>query len=182
MTETVSSFNHHIYPIETAVPISDDFGMPMADESILSMMRARRQEARIYVLAEFLRHCNSDVLPYMALETLEAISHRAIPRDEVHHAHQLQLADSVHGIFTTERFPDLLPVIVNFECWTMYANQPKFGACDGRPWLYDPVARGKIKSAFTHYEGKLESTPAASAILDRLKRVVQGMDSWHPKS
>ncbi|KAJ7913720.1 hypothetical protein B0H13DRAFT_2325973 [Mycena leptocephala] len=79
----------------------------------------------------------------MALETLEAISHRAIPRDKVHDAHQLQLADSVHGIFTTERFPDLLPVIVNFECWTMYAKQPKFGACDERPWLYDPVARAE---------------------------------------
>jgi hypothetical protein len=29
----------------------------------------------MYILAEFLQHCNSEVLPYMVIETLTAISH-----------------------------------------------------------------------------------------------------------
>jgi len=181
MAETLPPFNHHIFPIETAVAISDDeLGTPMEDESMSSMMRARRQEARIYVLAEFLQHCNSNVLPYMAVDTLKAISHRAIPRGGIHHTHQVRLADGVDGIFTADRFPNLLPVIINFECWTLYAKQP--GIFDERPWLYDPVARRKIKNAFTLYERKLRSTPTSSVMLVRLKKILQGLDSWHQES
>ncbi|KAF7326732.1 hypothetical protein MVEN_02592100 [Mycena venus] len=176
-TSFSSSFNHLIFPIETIVQVSDE-----DQQSVSNMMRARRQEARIYILAEFLQHCNSEVLPYRAVETLEAISHRTVPREGIHHAHQLRLADSVRGIFTAERFPDLLPVIINCECWTVYAKQPKFGPFEERPWLYDPVARGKIKDAFTHYEGKLGSIPDSSTLLVRLKKILQGLDSWHLQS
>ncbi|KAK7024759.1 hypothetical protein R3P38DRAFT_3532470 [Favolaschia claudopus] len=180
MPQNLLSFNNRILPAETAFPISDDDLVEDVSEYVSSMMRARKQEARIHVLAEFLQFCRSDALPYMAVETLEAISRHAVAREGVHRSHQLSLAQSVHDIFTTERFPELLPIIINFECWTLYAKQPKFDNFGEKPWLSEGEARQRIKTSFGNYATRRGPMVASGdPVLVWVNKILKGFDAWH---
>ncbi|KAJ6542939.1 hypothetical protein B0H19DRAFT_312574 [Mycena capillaripes] len=178
--------NQHVFPKEVVAEFPETL-LPL--DSISSggpasrYLNARVTEGRIGVLAEFLDHCVLDDMPYMAAETLK----RTIispPKAAVHPTHQIRLANSIQSIFTTGMPTDLLEVIINLNCWNLYAAVPSRRSVDRWvplfAWLNNATARHQIKDTFIAYEQKLvlaDSTP----VLSRLRDIVQGIMSTHPQ-
>ncbi|KAJ6545501.1 hypothetical protein B0H19DRAFT_1266926 [Mycena capillaripes] len=196
--------NHHLLPAETASQIADGFHSVEGElsksqhETISNFMNRRLMEACLVVVAEFLEHCTSDVLPYKAAETFCSISTGIflLPRVlMVHPTHQMRLANSIHTVSQEGQYPELLDEIINSQLWQLYAEGLKSeeeieeynkkldltATTDEHcPWLDNHQARRKIHDAFAGYEKKLRSTAGSSReVLPRLQRILQGFDCWH---
>jgi hypothetical protein len=191
--------NHCVFPAETAIDIPDidevlDELEP-SDEpwAFYNFKHNRISEASIYVVAEYLEHCNSDILPYNTAKTLEKFTYYP-PNSAIHHTHQLRLANSVHAVFRAAPSAELLNAILNCSCWSLYAQGPKTEDQvrayrekieSGRPvlelwpWLDHPIARQKIEHTFEEYENQLITDPLELATLTQLQNILQGLKSWH---
>ncbi|KAJ7657738.1 hypothetical protein DFH06DRAFT_1327799 [Mycena polygramma] len=140
--------------------------------------------------ADYLEVCTaSDVLPYNAAQTWNAIATFRFP---IQATDQLRLASSMHAVlFRAEKDADFSRGIMNSKCWNLYAEGHKTEnevnrlrsvfSEEGRylPWLDDPVARQKIKAAFTEYKIKLTASGDSPKVLNRVKKILDGLDSWH---
>ncbi|KAJ6458860.1 hypothetical protein C8R47DRAFT_145479 [Mycena vitilis] len=147
-------------------------------------------EARVALAAEYLECCTSDVLPYSAVQTWNAIASHNVSTKPIPTSLQLRQAESIHAIFvTTDTDTHFLQAIVNSWCWHIYAEgqvtqeevrlhhkQPRR---HGWPWLDDTVARQQITQALTVYKTKLTASGDSPKVLDRVKRILDGFDSWH---
>jgi hypothetical protein len=187
--------NHCVFPTETAIDIPDTDELEPSDEpwAFYNFKHNRISEASIYVVAEYLEHCNSDILPYNTTKTLEKITYYP-PNSAIHHTHQLRLANSVHTVFRAAPSAELLNAILNCSCWSLYAQGSKTEDQvrayrekieSGRPvlelwpWLDHPIAWQKIEHTFEEYENQLIADPLELATLTQLQNILQGLKSWH---
>ncbi|KAJ7657733.1 hypothetical protein DFH06DRAFT_1297741 [Mycena polygramma] len=162
--------------------------------------------SRIALAAEYLESCTSegrisDMLPYNVVLTWNIIAGDLEPQEPTH---QRRLANSIHTIFSTavmdtevaahEKDTELLRAIVNSACWRTYArgdkteeevmlyrlNPHEYGRW---LWLDDPTARQKIKESFTDYvkTSPLSGDSRGDFILERVRSILVGLDSWHPE-
>jgi hypothetical protein len=202
VAEALSGLNHYIFPTETAISIPSEFHMQETEETweewtFYDLQRQRISEASFDIVAEYLEHCTTDILPYNAVKTLDSITYYLPPETAIHPTHQIRLANSVHSVFAAGRFEDseLLNEIINSSCWTLYAEGHKteeqvrvhlekanFGERRIWPWLDNPAARQKVKDAFTDYEKKLMLATDSDLPNTRLQTILQGIKSWHPES
>lgn len=115
----------------------------------------------------------------------------------IHHTHQLRLVNSVQVVFHAARSTDrdLLNAILNFPCWSLYAQGPKTEdqirahrakVVSGPvlplwPWLDHPIARQKIEHAFAEYKKQLIASVDSLelATVTWLQNIFQGLKSWH---
>jgi hypothetical protein len=199
------------------MPVPEEFrSIPGEDEilrehaaAITALCRHRLLEARIDVVAVYLEHYASDVLPYNVIETLNRMKQEYItPEAPIHPTIQIRLANSIHRILSDARFIDLSDIIINLCFWDLYAAGDKseweiqahreelsltLGAENGPyergpsstshfwPWLDAPVARQKVKDAFKAHEMNLMfTTESARDVLLRLRRMLKGINCWHP--
>jgi hypothetical protein len=79
--EDLLRLNNHLFPVESWMQVPEEFlpiqneyhffGDPESEQlTLFKFLRHRFLEAHINVIAEYLGHCSSDVLPYNAVETL----------------------------------------------------------------------------------------------------------------
>ncbi|KAJ7145553.1 hypothetical protein C8R44DRAFT_972628 [Mycena epipterygia] len=180
------SFNYRLLPQETAIQIPDELRVTRKDYT--QCMINRTVEATIHLLAEFLEHCSSDLLPYKAVQTVQKINHNS-PRGPIHYTHQIRLANSIHRVFEAMVSTDLLNAIIGFDLFALYAKErttekqvPMMEIIRFIPWLDNPSARNKIKDTFATYEKALTSSPDSSpGIRTRLRNILKGLDYWHPE-
>ncbi|KAJ7637985.1 hypothetical protein DFH06DRAFT_1138627 [Mycena polygramma] len=127
------------------------------------------EEAILDVVAEYLEGFTTDVLPYNAVETLDTVN--AIigyrrPRGPIRPTHQLRFANSIHCIFSVGQNTELFKAMVDFLYWGVYADiaeklekveqsAPNPEEVPARHWLDCPIARQKIKGAFTGCKTRL---------------------------
>ncbi|KAJ7231095.1 hypothetical protein C8J57DRAFT_182292 [Mycena rebaudengoi] len=196
------SFKHHLLPGMTAIPFPDGVGgtdriSSQQSPILTACMKNRKTEAAINILAEFVEHCDSDVLPHRAVETLKRINginfhdrsklafrNPFAPRAPVHPGHQIRLANSIHRVFTVAQpCDDLLNEVVNSQFWNMYSNLAPHRSdreMEAYPWLEEPIARGKVVDVFRGHEAKLAASHQSPHILIRLRNILQGLESSHP--
>jgi hypothetical protein len=192
-----AGLNHHVFPTETAIEIPDELNTKQETDEIWEAMynfkRNRISEASICVVAEYLEHCTTNILPYNPIKTLHKLP-SYIPHSTIHHTHQLRLANSVQAIFDATQSTELLNGIINFRWWSLYADGPKTEVqvrahrekvCSGDPvlwpWLDHPSARKKIKDAFAECEERLMLSQDLTT-LTRLQNILLGLDIWHPEA
>ncbi|KAF7352093.1 hypothetical protein MVEN_01172100 [Mycena venus] len=218
MEDVILSLNHPLLPTDSGIQVPEDLClMPNMLEPLQSgqnLLHHRSLEASLDVITEYFEYCDTDTLPYNTIQTLNTIKNRdnffsgrwclGAPEAPIHATLQIRLANSIHAIFVTGIFMDLMDEILNSEFWDLYAEGMKtqeqidvhLGLHRGLyqsppsivprgnlwPWLEDASARQKIIDAFTGYEGKLTSAPdSARDILPRLRRILRGIDCWHVK-
>ncbi|KAF7344890.1 hypothetical protein MVEN_01651200 [Mycena venus] len=203
--EVSSWFDYDLFPADTAIQLPSEFCDtqrmdPILNEqwpTITNLQIQRVSEAYLNIAAEYLEHCVSDIFPYKATETLEKIANRGnmVFYAPVHPTHQMRLASSINDIFSAEGNKELQDGIVNWMCWSPYAEvntegEVKFhreklnlwtaGRPSGTdlrpawPWLDSPIARQKIENAFNDYEQRF--TAHLSPVLR------QGFNCWHSVS
>ncbi|KAF7367077.1 hypothetical protein MSAN_00967100 [Mycena sanguinolenta] len=191
------ALNHHLFPADSGMqllgelpPTEGPIELSLEQQTMIAaLVRHRVAEARLDILAEYLENCSSDVLPFKVVETVSQIFDQ--PRDtfsstlqaRIHQTHQLRLANSIHSIFTgQQKSVELRDGIVNCMIWDFYANNnhaaspllPNF-----RAWLDNPAAQRKIRDAFTEYETEFTTESSGQRVLQRLQRILRGIDFWH---
>ncbi|KAJ7220201.1 hypothetical protein GGX14DRAFT_586056 [Mycena pura] len=143
-------------------------------------------EAILILVAEFLDHCNSDLLPYKAGETVRRIGWFA-PHQKIHRTHQIRFASSLYNILSAGRFAGLMEDLVYLRCLNSYAREPssslqEVSNFDGlHDWLDDPVARQKIKAGFLDFEIRLNTKADSPKTLARLRKILHQLDSMEEK-
>ncbi|KAJ6556167.1 hypothetical protein B0H19DRAFT_140138 [Mycena capillaripes] len=190
----LACFKDSIFPMESAIMIPDQVLSANAEERISAAywlalyecMACRKDEAQIVSLAEFLEQCNSDELPYEAVETVKNIAMEP-NKGSVHPKHQIRLANSVQANFVAHGVTGILNAVINCRCWNLYAEEPngRLGVAqfDSRwPWLDNPAAHRKIRETFAAYAEKFSVSTDLPDILTRLQNILQGLGSWHPEA
>jgi hypothetical protein len=161
-----AGLNYRVFPPETAIEIPDKLSTIQETDEVSdswfmfqNLRRNRISEANICVVAEYLEHCTTNILPYNAIKTLDKLP-SYIPHSTIHHTHQLRLANSVQAIFDATQSTELLNGIVNFRWWSLYADGPKTEVQVRAhrqevdlgypfvlwPWLDHPIARRLVTS------------------------------------
>ncbi|KAJ6542880.1 hypothetical protein B0H19DRAFT_1310917 [Mycena capillaripes] len=187
--------HHPAFPTETAVKIPDEFLAMQENDEIAASKRwilyrfkhRRVAEATLNIIAEYLEHCTSEVLPYNAVKTLDVMSTWLLLQTPIHPTHQIRLANSIHTIAIAGQFVELLDGIVSLTCWSLYAEgyktaeQVKELRDTGSyyPWLDNPIALERIKDAFLHSVRQLSSSEGSPTTLIRVQNILQGIGSWH---
>ncbi|KAF8199281.1 hypothetical protein K438DRAFT_2016065 [Mycena galopus ATCC 62051] len=149
MEDFLSLLNHHLCPAESGMPLAEEFRLMHGEDEIPSAQAAplrdllshRLVEARLQIVAEYLEHCTSNVLPYNTVETLARIKNNLllqpdktaplgnekhlVPQAAVHSTHQLRLANSIYHVIHTANpeSMDLLDEIINWPTWDRYTSK-----------------------------------------------------------
>ncbi|KAF7336181.1 hypothetical protein MVEN_02165600 [Mycena venus] len=177
--------------------------------TIRTILRHRLLEARLDNVSEYLEYCTSGLLPYNAVETVDRMKDRdyLAPQGPIHPTHQMRLANSITNISPAGRSVEILHRVINCAIWDVYAggdkSEEQLGTHSGKleltlvvddrphevsppsfgdlwPWLDNPIAREKIQTAFTVYEGRLSSNVDCPAdTLSRLRGILRGIEYWH---
>ncbi|KAJ7930615.1 hypothetical protein B0H13DRAFT_1858734 [Mycena leptocephala] len=167
VAEALSGLNHYIFPTETAIPIPSEFqvnGIMLETEgtwyewTFYDLQRQRISEASFDIVAKYLEHCTTDILPYNAVKTLDRTTYYLPPETAIHPTHQIRLASSVQS-----RAGHSMQRGIKLK-----SRQP------GRS------AEGQ--DAFTDYEKKLMLATDSDLPNTRLQTILQGINSWHPES
>jgi hypothetical protein len=194
--QLLTSLDHHVFQQDSVIQ-PDDFIMQSGElivdsngiPTLVGFLDDMWAETRMNILAEFLEHCSSSGLPYRAAETLEKINRsNTIPGEAaIHHTHQYRFANSIRGVFDAG-VTHLISQIVNLDCWNLYAetekpNEEGQNLADAAwiPWLDDVSAQDKIKEAFGDYAAQLTASAESPDFLNRIRRILQGIDLWHPE-
>jgi hypothetical protein len=156
-THFTVKFTDSLLPSETAVerPPSgngDVGNQPQDDiDNELQWKQAiehRVAEAKIALLAEFLRSCTSDQqFAYEAVKTLRQLNGSVISPVVVHETHQKRLANAIRDLFASWRCAELRTLVINGPMFEPYARRSwDWGAPDlGTPWLDNEIARRIVK-------------------------------------
>ncbi|KAJ6454740.1 hypothetical protein C8R47DRAFT_1252133 [Mycena vitilis] len=191
--EEPALFEHHLLPTETAIPSSD----------AVYSSRGRVTEAILVVMAEYLEHCVSDVVPYKAAETLLTMTRReSRPLTAIHPAHQIRFATAVYGIYSrgpceeSDWVQELREQVLGCELWELYAEgsvseeqvkEKLAGDYSDElwPWLDDLEAQQKVRAALSNYQRELSANYKREVSITllyqaRVRAIIQGLHCWHP--
>ncbi|KAJ7094786.1 hypothetical protein C8R44DRAFT_684501 [Mycena epipterygia] len=190
--ELISRLSHPILPPETAhrLPILYDNSSLGGD--LKMALHGRTIEARFQVVSELLEHCSSfdSRLPYNVKKTLAIVKPLA-PSVLIHAAHQMRFVKSIRGIFRAGRDPEILDAVMNFDVFDVYAP-PGHGASQklprtsepsqAFPWMDNSAARELMKAFLFEYEETLITSASSPVIVARVKALLQGIDTLHPRT
>ncbi|KAJ7613643.1 hypothetical protein DFH06DRAFT_1484640 [Mycena polygramma] len=186
-------FEHHLFPTETAIPISDG---AYSD-------RGRVTEAVLVVVTEYLEHCTTEALPYKAAETLLRMTRTGSrPLTAIHPTHQIRFATAICGIYSggpcgeSDSVQELQEEILDCELWELYAEGPKTEqqvkerlasdySDESWPWLDNIEAHQKVREALSNYEREVSTNYKREVSITllyqaRVRAILQGLDCWHP--
>ncbi|KAJ7613614.1 hypothetical protein DFH06DRAFT_1242421, partial [Mycena polygramma] len=191
---------------ELLMPMLDEKQMSVAQWSDVQNLGFHRlSEPCLVILTDYLEHCTAEDLPYKAADTCNKIVNAVYltPAVAINPTLQVRLADSVHSIFASGTKMELLNAIVTCPLWAVYAAgvkteeevkarraQFRFSTGDDPaddqfpldprerfwPWLDDLEARRRIKDNLAFANDSPRET------LTLLRRILQGLDCWHPEN
>ncbi|KAF7341248.1 hypothetical protein MVEN_01860400 [Mycena venus] len=184
----LSRFNDPHLPTETTVAAQPD--SVTADENnnmspVETIVWNRILEGKVCILAEFMERCDSDPLPYNAVETMWHID-RYLHPSSVHDIYQNRFAHAVNKVFESSRSKEILPHVVNLAMFEAYTDETLFSGWGvfPPPWLTSQHARSIIKATFSAYADTLskdmptESAPLITSITTNYRTTGFSASRW----
>ncbi|KAJ6477892.1 hypothetical protein C8R47DRAFT_1288774 [Mycena vitilis] len=142
------------------------------DSSFRVALLNRLAEAKFVLLAEFLEGCGSEILPYRAKDTFQVIFPFS-PVCEIHDAHQIRLAHSMHRLLACENASDILDSICTSPMFKVYYEVAHGAPLIGVPWLRNSTARALIHDTLAKYAERVPVT------MRHIRGVLDGMKLLH---